>query len=259
MYDDELSGKAYDSRLFKRLIKYAVPYKKLVFFGIMLTLLASFLQLAGPYITKLAIDKYIALKNLPGLYFILVIYLLVMVLVFISQFAQIYVTQYFGQKLMFDLRSRIFTHLQSLSLRFFDKNPVGRLMTRVTSDVESLNQMFTQGIVTIFGDVFLLLGIIISLVYLDYRLALWTFSVIPFLFIITFIFRARVRVAFRDIRKWLARINSYMQENLTGMSTVQVFHRVEENYKTFSNINYEHTMRYFIRPLNWSVPWPSVW
>jgi ATP-binding cassette subfamily B multidrug efflux pump len=258
MYDDELSGKAYDSRLFKRLIKYAVPYKKLVFFGIMLTLLASFLQLAGPYITKLAIDKYIALKNLPGLYFILVIYLLVMVLVFISQFAQIYVTQYFGQKLMFDLRSRIFTHLQSLSLRFFDKNPVGRLMTRVTSDVESLNQMFTQGIVTIFGDVFLLLGIIISLVYLDYRLALWTFSVIPFLFIITFIFRARVRVAFRDIRKWLARINSYMQENLTGMSTVQVFHRVEENYKTFSNINYEHTKYNVQTVFYYAVFYPAI-
>ncbi len=258
MYDDELSGKAYDSRLFKRLLKFAVPYKQLVFFGIMLTLLASFLQLAGPYITKLAIDKYIALKNLSGLYIILVMYLLVMVLVFFSQFAQIYVTQYFGQKLMFDLRSKVFTHLQSLSLKFFDKNPVGRLMTRVTSDVESLNQMFTQGIVTIFGDVFLLLGIIISLIYLDYRLALWTFSVIPFLFIITFIFRARVRVAFRDIRKWLARINSYMQENLTGMSTVQVFDRVGENYKIFSGINYEHTKYNVQTVFYYAIFYPAI-
>ncbi len=258
MYDDELSGKAYDSRLFKRLMKFAVPYKKLVFFGIILTLLASFLQLPGPYITKLAIDKYITVKNLSGLYLILILYLLIMGLVFISQFLQIYVTQYFGQKLMYDLRSKIFGHLQSLSLRFFDKNPVGRLMTRVTSDVESLNQMFTQGIVTIFGDVFLLFGIIISLVYLDYRLALWTFSVIPFLFIITFIFRARVRVAFRDIRKWLARINSYMQENLTGMSIVQVFNRVGENYKIFRDINYEHTKSNVQTVFYYAIFYPAI-
>jgi ATP-binding cassette subfamily B multidrug efflux pump len=241
MYDDELTGKAYDSRLFRRLLKYAAPYKRLVFLGIVLTLLASFLQLPGPYLTKLAIDNYIAVKNLHGLYFILIIYLLALILVFLTQYSQIYITQYFGQKLMFDLRSTVFKHLQSLSLKFFDKNPVGRLMTRVTSDVESLNQMFTQGIVTIFGDIFLLFGIIIALIYLDYRLALWTFSVIPILFIITFIFRARVRVAFREIRKWIARINSYMQENLTGTNIVQVFNRTAENYKRFSTINFEHT------------------
>jgi ATP-binding cassette, subfamily B, multidrug efflux pump len=241
MYDDEITGKAYDAHLFKRLLRYALPYKRLVFIGIVLTLLASFLQLAGPYLTKLAIDDYIAVKNMSGLYGILVIYLLAMVLVFLAQFSQIYVTQYFGQKLMFDLRSNVFRHLQSLSLKFFDKNPVGRLMTRVTSDVESLNQMFTQGIVTIFGDLFLLLGIVIALIYLDLKLALWTFSVIPALFIITFIFRARVRTSFREIRKWIARINSYMQENLTGMNIVQVFNRSSENYKTFSDINYEHT------------------
>jgi len=258
MYDDEISGKAYDSRLFKRLLKYAAPYKSLVFFGILLTLVASFLQLAGPYLTKLAIDQYIALKNLQGLYFILVIYLIVMVLVFISQFAQIYVTQYFGQKLMYDLRSKVFGHLQSLSLRFFDKNPVGRLMTRVTSDVESLNEMFTQGIVTIFGDIFLLLGIIITLVYMDYRLALWTFSVIPILFLITFIFRARVRASFRTIRKWIARINSYMQENLTGMSTVQVFNRVGKNYKIFSDINSEHTRANVQTVFYYAVFYPAI-
>ena len=239
--EDEITGKAYDSRLMKRLLAYAAPYRKLIFVGVFLTLLAAFLQLAGPYLTKTAIDKYIAQKELSGLYLILIIYFFVLVFLFLTQYAQIYITQYFGQKLMYDIRSKIFRHIQSLSLSFFDKNPVGRLMTRVTSDVEALNQMFTQGIVSIFGDIFLLIGIIIALLYLDARLALWVFIVIPILFLVSIVFRLRVREAFRLIRKWVSRINTYVQENLTNMSIVQIFNRTEKNYQTFSDINYEHT------------------
>lgn len=258
MTDDELTGRAYDARLMRRILEYTRPYRKLVAGGVILTLVASFLQLIGPYLTKLAIDDYITPGDLPGLYFILVIYLLALFLIFITQFTQIYVTQYFGQKLMYDIRSRIFSHLQNLSLKFFDKNPVGRLMTRVTSDVESLNQMFTQGIVTIFGDIFLILGIIFTLVYLDYRLALWTFSVVPVLFVITFIFRARVREAFRNIRKWLARINSYLQENLTGMSVVQIFNRLGRNYKNFEEINQEHTSAHVKTVFYYALFYPAI-
>ena len=258
MTDDELTGKAYDARLMRRILQYARPYKKLVTGGIFLTLFASFLQLAGPYLTKLAIDDYITPGNLQGLYVILAIYLLALLLIFATQFAQIYVTQYFGQKLMYDIRSKIFTHLQTLSLKFFDKNPVGRLMTRVTSDVESLNQMFTQGIVTIFGDVFLIIGIIIALAYMDFHLALWTFSVVPILFIITFIFRARVREAFRNIRKWLARINSYLQENLTGMSVVQIFNRMNKNYDRFEEINREHTQAHVKTVFYYALFYPAI-
>jgi len=239
--EDEITGKAYDSRLMKRLLSYAAPYRKLIFTGVLLTLLTAFLQLAGPYLTKMAIDKYIAQKQLSGLYYILVIYFFVIIFLFLTQYAQIYITQYFGQKLMFDIRSKIFRHLQSLSLSFFDKNPVGRLMTRVTSDVEALNQMFTQGIVSIFGDIFLLLGIIGALLYLDVRLALWVFIVIPLLFIVSFLFRLKVREAFRLIRKWVSRINTYVQENITNMSIVQIFNRTEKNFQTFSEINFEHT------------------
>jgi ATP-binding cassette subfamily B protein len=239
--EEEITGKAYDSRLMKRLLSYAAPYRKLIFIGVFLTLLAAFLQLAGPYLTKLAIDKYIAQKQLSGLYYILVIYFFVLIFLFLTQYAQIYITQYFGQKLMYDIRSKIFRHIQSLSLSFFDKNPVGRLMTRVTSDVEALNQMFTQGIVSIFGDLFLLLGIIGALLYLDSRLALWIFIVIPILFLVSFIFRIRVREAFRLIRKWVSRINTYVQENITNMSIVQIFNRTGKNYQVFSEINFEHT------------------
>ena len=221
--EDEITGKAYDSRMMNRLLAYTVPYRRMIFLGVFLTLLASLLQLAGPYLTKLAIDKYIAKNQLSGLYLILVIYFFVLVFLFLTQYVQIYITQYFGQKLMYDIRSKIFRHIQSLSLSFFDKNPVGRLMTRVTSDVEALNQMFTQGIVTIFGDIFLLIGIIGALLYLDARLALWVFIVIPVLFFVSFIFRLRVREAFRLIRKWVSRINTYVQENITNMSIIQIF------------------------------------
>jgi ATP-binding cassette subfamily B protein len=239
--EDEITGKAYDSRLMKRLLAYTIPYRRMIFIGVFLTLLAALLQLAGPYLTKLAIDKYIAQKQLSGLYYILVIYFFVLVFLFLTQYAQIYITQYFGQKLMYDIRSKIFRHIQALSLSFFDKNPVGRLMTRVTSDVEALNQMFTQGIVTIFGDIFLLIGIIGALLYLDPQLALWVFIVIPFLFLVSIVFRVKVREAFRLIRKWVSRINTYVQENITNMPIVQIFNRTDKNYSVFSEINYEHT------------------
>jgi len=258
MHDDEITGKAYDSVLMKRLLSYAKPYVKLIMLGISLTLLASFLQLAGPYLTKIAIDDYIRQNDYNGLYYILIIYFVVLFFVFITQYFQIFTTQYFGQKLMYDLRSKVFSHIQSLSLRFFDKNPVGRLMTRVTSDIESLNQMFTQGIVTIFGDIFLLIGIIGTLLYLNFKLALWTFSVIPLLFLITFIFRSKVREGFRNIRKWLARINSYMQENITGMSIIQIFNRTFKNYSQFTEINKKHTEAHVKTVFYYALFYPAI-
>jgi ATP-binding cassette subfamily B protein len=258
MQEDEITGKAYDTRLMKRLLAFTIPYRRLIFFGVLLTLLGSFLQLVGPYLTKLAIDKYISQKQISGLYLILIIYFIALVLIFLTQYAQIFVTQYFGQQLMFDIRSKIFHHIQSLSLSFFDKNPVGRLMTRVTSDVEALNQMFTQGIVSIFGDIFLLAGIIGALLYLDARLAVWILSIIPFLFLISIFFRLRVRDAFRRIRKWVARINTYVQENITGMSIVQVFNRVEKNFQAFSNVNYEHTKAHVKTVFYFALFYPAI-
>jgi len=258
MHEDEITGKAYDSILMKRLLSFTKPYKKLIFFGIFLTLLASFLQLAGPVLTKKAIDDHIRVNDTNGLYLILIIYVIVLIFLFITQYLQIYATQYFGQKLMYDIRSKVFTHIQSLSLRFFDKNPVGRLMTRVTSDIESLNQMFTQGIVTIFGDIFLLVGIIGTLLYLNFKLALWTFSVVPILFLITFVFRSKVREGFRNIRKWLARINSYMQENITGMSIIQIFNRTRKNYDQFAAINYKHTESHVKTVFYYALFYPAI-
>ncbi|HGY54847.1 MAG TPA: ABC transporter ATP-binding protein [Caldithrix abyssi] len=256
--DDDIQGKIYDRRLFRRMMAYMVPYRHILAGAVGMIIIAAVLQLVGPLITKLAIDDYIATGDLNGLNKLVVIYFSVLILTFFIQYFQAYLTQYLGQKLMYDLRSEIFTHLQSLSLRFFDRNPVGRLMTRVTSDVESLNQMFTQGVVNIFGDLFLLLGIVSAMLYINWKLALWTFAIIPVLFLITHIFKTKVRVAFRQVRKWLAQINTLLQENITGMRIVQVFNREEENFKQFSRVNAQYTRAYVRMIFYYAVFYPAI-
>lgn len=258
METDELSGKIIDSNLLKRMFLYTRPYKKLVGGAVLMIIAASLLQLAAPYFTKEAIDIYIKGSDPDGLYTILFLYIGVLIATFFVQYSQAYMTQFLGQKLMYDLRSDIFGHLQKLSLSFFDKNPVGRLMTRVTSDVESLNQMFTQGVVNIFGNIFLLVGIISVMVSINLELALWTFTVIPLLFVITFVFKRKVRVAFREIRKWLAQINSYLQENITGMNIVQIFNRQKKNYQTFTEINLEHTKAHIKTVSYYAIFYPAI-
>lgn len=258
MQEDELIGKVYDYDLLKRMFLYTRPFKKIVFLAVLLIIIASLLQLVAPYLTKEAIDIYINSENLEGLYTIVLLYLIVVIAVFFVQYFQTYITQLLGQKLMYDLRSEIFGHLQKLSLSFFDKNPVGRLMTRVTSDVESLNQMFTQGVVNIFGNIFLLVGIITVMISINVELALWTFTVIPLLFIITMIFKKKVRIAFREIRKWIAQINTYLQENITGMNIIQVFNRQEKNFKTFTEINLQHTNAHVKTVSYYAIFYPAI-
>ncbi len=258
MQSDDISGKVYDTRLIKRIGTYTKGTRGMVALAVLLIITASFLQLLAPWFTKQAIDIYVNQSNLEGLYTIIFWYIGVMLAIFVVQYAQSLTTQYIGQKLMYNLRSEIFMHLQRLSLSFFDKNPVGRLMTRVASDVESLNQMFTQGVVNIFGDIFLLIGIITVMLNINMELALWTFTVIPALFLITMIFKRKVRVAFRDIRKWLARINSYLQENITGMNIVQIFNRQEKNYEDFKVINRKHTQAYVKTVSYYAIFYPAI-
>ncbi len=255
---DEVKGKIYDRKLFARLLKYGLPYKHLILAGIALIVLSSVLRIVGPYLTKLAIDHYIENGNFQKLKLLAALYIAVLVVNFGVSYVQAYVTQLLGQKVMFDLRSEIFAHLQKLSFRFFDRNPVGRLMTRVTSDVQALNDMFTQGVVSIFGDLFLLTGIVIVMLSINWRLALLTFTIIPILFLITMIFKRKVRVAFRNVRKWLAQINSYVQENITGMSVVQVFNREAENFRAFKEINWQHTAAYLKMIFYYALFYPAV-
>jgi ATP-binding cassette subfamily B protein len=240
VHDDEVLGKAYDSRLMRRLLTYLRPYRLQVAFAVATIIGNSALQLAPPYLTKVVIDRYIPSGDLSGLVTIAALYLLTLIASFAFEYAQTWTMQVTGQRVMFDLRMQVFSHLQRLDLKFYDRNPVGRLMTRVTTDVDALNELFTSGVVSIFGDVFTLLGIMAVLVWLDWRLALVAFSVLPLIALITRWFRKNVRDSYRTVRFWIARINAYLQERITGMSTVQLFRREARDYADFDEIDRAH-------------------
>ena len=257
-HEEEVLGKAYDSRLMKRLLRFLRPYRLQVMIGVCLLAFTTLTQLAGPYLTKVAIDRYIANKQLHGLTIIALFYLAILALEFVITFVQMYLTQWIGQRVMYDIRTLIFSHLQKLPLSFFDRNPVGRLVTRTTNDVETLNEMLSSGVVTIFGDVFVLIGIVIMMLNLNWQLALVTFSVLPLIFYATFLFRSRVRESYRKIRIRIARINSYLQENISGMSTVQIFNREGKNSSRFDELNKDHLLAYLQTIRYYAVFFPAI-
>jgi ATP-binding cassette subfamily B protein len=253
--DEEVLGKAYDSRLMRRLLGYLRPYKVQVVIALTAIILKAFCDVLGPYLTKTAIDKYLSrsagsgnsfldpiLSNKPlvGIAQVGAMYLGLLVASFVFEFLQTYFMQWTGQKAMFDLRAEIFRHLQRMHVAFFDKNPVGRLVTRTTTDVDALNEMFTAGVVSIFEDIFVLAGILGIMLYMDWKLALVTFSVLPFIFIGTKIFRDKVRDSYRRIRVAIAKINSYLQEHVTGIVVLQLFNREKKAFKKFEKVNEQH-------------------
>ncbi|SVA24752.1 uncharacterized protein METZ01_LOCUS77606 [marine metagenome] len=240
VYEEEALGKAYDARLMRRLLTYLWPYRQTVAVALVAIIGHSALQLAQPYLTKLAIDSYIATGDLAGLNQIALVFLFVLLGAFVLEYVRTYTLQMTGQKIMFDLRMQVYGHLQKLDVRFFDRNPVGRLMTRVTTDVDVLNELFASGVVAIFGDVFMLIGIMAVLLSMDWRLALVAFSVLPLIVIVTQWFRRHVRETYRTVRIWIARINAYLQEHITGMATVQVFQREKRSFDAFDGINRTH-------------------
>ena len=240
VHEPELLGKAYDARLMRRLLGYLRPHLRAV--GVALAAIAagSVLQLAQPWLTKVTIDDHIAAGDMDGLDRIALAFLLVLVGSFVLEYVQTWTMQMMGQRIMFDLRMEIYRHLQRLDLRFYDRSPVGRLMTRVTSDVDTLNELFTSGVVTVFRDVFMLAGIMIVLLWMDWRLALVTFAVLPGIAWVTHWFRMNARESYRRVRLQIARINAFLQENITGMSTVQLFRREARNFEQFERINRAH-------------------
>ncbi len=240
VHDEDVVGKAYDSRLMRRLLGYLRPYKAQVAIALVSIIASAVLQLAPPYLTRVAIDQYIAQKDLSGLPVIAWQFLAVLLASFALEYVQTWMMQLTGQRIMYDLRMEIYAHLQRLDLRFYDRNPVGRLMTRVTSDVDVLNDLFTAGVVAIFGDVFTLFGIMIVMLGMNAKLALASFVVLPLIVLVTQWFRRNVRESYRVVRALIARINAYLQENLTGMSTVQLFRREPLNFDRFEHINREH-------------------
>jgi ATP-binding cassette subfamily B protein len=235
--EEEALGKAYDARIMKRLMSYLRPYKWQVVAAVLMLVAASGLELVGPWLTKVAIDQAFPQSDVDLLGLLAGALLASLFLAAALEYARTILTTWIGQRVMKDLRNEIFGHLQKLDLKFFDRNPVGRLMTRVTSDVEVLNEMFTSGVVTIFGDVFTIVFIMAAMLVMDWRLALVTFSVLPLVFAAAWLFRVKVRDAYRDIRVRLARINAFLQERITGMTVVQLFRQEEPSRERFHEIN----------------------
>ena len=254
IHDEEVLGKAYDSRLMKRLLTYLRPYRMQVVIALIAIVLKAGADVLGPYLTKVAIDKYLAShteshslldrflspRPLTGIAQIAGIYVGLLLFSFLLEFAQTYIMQWTGQKVMFDLRAQIFRHLQGLHIAFFDRNPVGRLVTRVTSDVDALNEMFTAGVVSIFEDIFVLVFILAIMLNMNWKLALVTFAVLPLIAVATKFFRDKVRDSYRRIRVAIARINAFIQENVTGVVVLQLFNRERKSYERFEKINRTH-------------------
>ena len=238
--DHEVLGKAYDARLMRRLLGYLRPHTEAVVVALGAIVGYSVLQLAQPYLTKVAIDDHIATGTLDGLDRIALAFFIVLIGAFVLEYVQTYTMQMMGQRIMFDLRMEIYRHLQRLDLRFYDRNPVGRLMTRVTTDVDTLNDLFASGVISVFRDVFTLVGIMVVLLVMDWRLALVAFSVLPLIAWVTHWFRRNARDSYRQVRGWIAQINAFLQEKITGMATVQLFRREERNFEQFDRINSRH-------------------
>jgi ATP-binding cassette subfamily B multidrug efflux pump len=271
-HEEEILGKAYDSRLMRRLLTYLRPYRWQVAIALLSILFKAFADVLGPYLTKVAIDRYLAPtkestagmwswlspRPLAGIGQIAAVYVGLLIFSFLLEFLQTYYMQWTGQKVMFDLRSQIFRHLQRMHVAFFDKNPVGRLVTRVTTDVDALNEMFTSGVVSIFEDIFVLAGIVGIMLCMNWKLALITFAVLPLIVVATKIFRDKVRDSYRRIRTAIARINAYLQEHVSGMVVLQLFNRERKAYERFAEINRSHMDAFKDAILAYAVYYPVV-
>ena len=273
IHEEEVLGKAYDSRLMKRLLRYLGPYTGPVTVALAAIVLKAGCDVLGPYLTKVAVDKYLEPKPgaalplldrwlspqaLTGIAQIAGLYVFLLVAGFFLDFLQTYLMQWTGQKVMFDLRSQIFRHLQKMHIAFFDRNPVGRLVTRVTTDVDALNDMFTSGVVAIFEDIFVLAGIVAIMLKMKWWLALITFAVLPLIFWATMIFRRKVRDSYRRIRVAIARINAYLQEHVSGIVVLQLFNREKRAYQKFEKINATHMAAFKDAILAHAIYYPVV-
>src|SRR3954447_25475037 len=269
--EEEVLGKAYDSRLMKRLLGYLRPYKWQVAVALVSIVLKAGADVLGPFLTKTAIDKYLSsaahhsildrfLSPLPlvGIAQLGFAYLTLLLISFGLEYTQTYLMLWTGQKVMFDFRSQIFRHLQHMHIGFYDRNPVGRLVTRVTTDVDALNEMFTSGVVAIFEDIFVLAGIVLIMLGMSWWLALITFAVLPLIFWATMVFRKSVRDSYRRIRTAIARINAYLQEHVSGMMVLQLFNREKRAYRSFDRINAQHMDAYKDAIMAYALYYPVV-
>ncbi len=258
MLDDQETPAKYDAALMRRLLGYLRPYRWLALGAVLLLLFQSALALVGPRLTERALDVAIPRRDVGMLGLLASLYVATLLLELVVEYGGALLTSFVGQRVMYDLRMEIFGHLQRLSVTYFDRNPVGRLMTRVTSDVETLNELFSSGVVTIFGDVFTLVAIMGMMLLVDVKLALVTFAVIPLVWLTAAAFRRRVRDAFRDIRYRLARLNAFLQERISGMRVVQLFGREADSARRFGELNREHLAAHLRSITVYAIFFPAV-
>ena len=240
IHEEDVLGKAYDGRLMRRLLRYVRPYRALVGGALALLFTEGGLQLVGPLLTKRIIDVAVPARDIALVQRSVLLLALALVAQFACSYGETILTALLGQRVMHDLRGQLFAHLQRLPIPFFDRNPVGRLITRVTTDVESLNELFTAGVVSGLGDLFTLVAISVAMLWVDWRLALFGFATIPLVYLVSHVFRVKVRDTYRDIRTRIARINAFLQERITGMRVVQLFGREADEAKRFDKLNRDH-------------------
>ena len=269
--EEEVVGKIYDRRLTRRLMRYLWPYRRYVAISLVFLAINSVLQIAGPLLMKMAVDRYLApagrqvstpldawLSAEPwtGLGQISLVYFFVVIGVLLLEFGQAYLMQWTGQNAMFDLRRELMGHLQKLDVQFFDRNPVGRLVTRVTTDVDVLNELFSSGIVTMLGDLLVITFVILAMFKLSIGLTLIMLAVLPFVILVTALFRRAVSHSYRRIRVAIAKINAFLQEHVNGIAVVQLFNREKKSSEEFERINREHMLAFkdSISAYGWFYP-----
>jgi len=252
------NSEAVDSTLIRRLYFFLKPYRWYVLLAIALTLSASYLGTIRPKLTQIAVDEYIATDDFEGLWWIITLLGGALLGEFILLVFNTYITRWFGQNSLYSLRNTVFKKIQTLNVQFFDKNPIGRLITRTTSDIEALSELLSDGVVTIIGDLFRIIFILYFMFSMNWELTLVTLTVLPILFYATFWFKAKVRVTFLEVRDKISQLNSFVQEHINGMDVVQLFNREEKQREKFEKINAGHRDAYIETIFYFAIFWPIV-
>ena len=258
MSESNISGNLFDLKILKRLLVFCRPYMKVFYILIILTLSLSVLQPIRPYITQIIIDDYVTVNDLIGLKKMILLLFFLLILNAIVMYFHTYLSGWLGQNIIKDIRIKLFSHIQKFRLRFFDKTPIGRIVTRNVSDIETIADIFGQGIAAIIGDILQLVGIVFLMFYINWKLTLISLAALPFLFLTTYIFKEKVKVSFNDVRNAVANLNSFVQEHIVGMNIVQIFGNEEKEYKKFKKINNTHLQSNLKAVLYYSIYFPVM-
>lgn len=253
-----VSGKAFDTKLFLRLMRYAAPYKSVTWLGLFFTAILAFAAPLRPMLIQYTVDKTIVMPDSEGLLRMTLIILGLLIFESLIQFINTYLTNWLGQSVIRDLRLQVYAHITRFKLKYFDNTPIGTLVTRAVSDIETIAEVFSQGILVIIGDILQLVVVIIAMFYIDWRLAVISLASLPLLVFTTYIFKKAIKIAFQDVRTQVARLNAFVQEHITGMSIIQIFNREESSFKKFNTINNEHKKAHIRTVWIFSIFFPVV-